>query len=215
MQEIHLWLGNWWHIQLLLPESNFNWTVCVIPNLDHVKWLVNFTLSVNKYHDICSSGTVHHKFDWDLCHVNNQTQGWGALDKYMICCFKSTAVMFFSANKMYFKLLDDLLGCVLVTLVRNRYQPDFLSQCQFDVGPAKCYLDEHNISHVCGFKNCLSRTGITNYKWVVGPRESWDWQTVFKVDREWFYRYLNLSGARPTIFLGLVWNVQGWWITVI
>ena len=48
-----------------------------------------------------SSGTKHHKFDWGLCHVTNQTQGWGTLEKYMICCFKSTAVMFFNQQNSW------------------------------------------------------------------------------------------------------------------
>ena len=77
-------------------------------------------------------------------------------------------------------------------------------------------LDRHyavwrsTISAMCvaSSRYCLSQTRITNYKWFVGLRGSWDWQTVFKVDREWFYRYLNPSGARPTILLGLESNVQ-------
>ena len=90
-----LWLGNWWHIELLLPTSNFEsqesecicWPFCAI-------------------HTQCqeiprSSCTKHHKFDWGICHFNNQTQGWGTFDKYMICCFKSTAVMFFNQQNVF------------------------------------------------------------------------------------------------------------------
>ena len=37
----------------------------------------------------------------------------------------------FSTNKMYFKFMDDLLGCIHVTLVSKCPQLDFLSQCYF------------------------------------------------------------------------------------
>ena len=105
VQEIHLWLGNWWHIQLLLPTRNFE------SQGVRVHLLNSLCNSQSRSHEIISElhtqcqqiprscGSKHHKFDWGLCHVNNQTQRWGTLDKYMICCFKSTAVLFFQPTK--------------------------------------------------------------------------------------------------------------------
>ena len=95
---------------------------------------------------------------------------------------------------MYFKIMD----CVYVTLVRKctqsaRYTKPMLVQCWTDT---MLFGGTHHQPWYC-----LSKTGITNWKWIV--LWSWDGQTVPNVDREWLYRYLNPCGARPTILLGL------------
>ena len=123
------------------------WKVCAILNLDHVKWLVNFTLSVNKYHDRCFSGTIHHS-STEVYAMSTIKHKDGEHWKNIWFLVLNLLWLFFSPPAK----------CISWTTywdmpMRNwcesaPSQPDILSKCWFNVGPTQCCLEEHIISHV-------------------------------------------------------------------